>query len=46
LDGQIHRMRDWRKKKWLPGSEKLACHGFNCGCSLTPAPGKRAFGRF
>jgi len=46
LEGQIHRMRDWRKKKWLPGSERLTCHGYNCACNLVAAPGKPAFGRF
>jgi hypothetical protein len=35
LDGQIHRMRDWRKKALRPGSEALACHGYNCLCTLT-----------
>ena len=44
--GQVHRMRDWRKKKAIPGSDTLACHGYNCACQLVPAPGKRASGRF
>lgn len=44
--GQIHRMRDWRKKKATPGSEALTCRGYQCLCVLDPAPGKRASGRF
>lgn len=45
LNGQIHRMRDWKKKGWLPGAEQLECHGYNCDCRLE-VTGKRAFGRF
>lgn len=46
LSGQRHRMRDWRKKGWLPGAEKLECSGYNCLCSLEPTPGERSRGRF
>jgi hypothetical protein len=46
LNGQVHRMRDWRKRNLLPGSSDLECHGYNCDCKLVPAPGERARGRF
>jgi len=46
LAGQIHRMRDWRKRGWYPGSGKLDCNGFNCDCKLDPVPGERARGRY
>jgi len=46
LNGQIHRMRDWRTRGWYPGSDQLECGGFNCGCQLVPVPGEKARGRF
>ncbi len=46
LNGQVHRMRDWRKRNLLPGSSALACHGYNCKCQLVPAPGEKSRGRF
>ena len=46
LNGQRHRFRDFKKKGWLPGAEKLECTGKNCLCQFVPAPGERAFGRF
>ncbi len=46
LNGQVHRMRDWRKKGFLPGSDKLECRGFNCDCKLVLARGERSRGRF
>lgn len=45
LDGQKHRMRDWIKSGWLPQSDVLECHGFNCKCRLVKTTG-RATGRF
>lgn len=34
LNGQIHRMKDYIKSGLLPQSTKLACGGYQCGCSL------------
>jgi hypothetical protein len=45
LNGQRHRMRDWIKSGWLPQSDQLECHGFNCKCTLKKVTG-RARGRF
>jgi len=46
LNGQVHRMRDYRTRGWIPGSDKLECGGFHCDCRLMPVPGERARGRF
>lgn len=45
LNGQIHRFKDWYGKGWIPQSDKLACHGFRCDCSLIKAQGP-GYGRF
>lgn len=37
MNGQIHKMSDYEASGILPGSHKLECKGFNCGCSLVPA---------
>jgi hypothetical protein len=34
LNGQIHTMKEYLKKGILPQSPRLACNGYNCGCSL------------
>ncbi len=46
LNGQVHRLRDWRKRRLTPGSDALTCKGFRCLCTLTLALGERATGRF
>lgn len=46
LSGQVHRLRDWRGRKLVPGSDALTCKGFQCACTLTLAQGERASGRF
>jgi len=45
LNGQRHRMRDWRRRGLLPKVDILACRGFNCDCRLVRTP-ERARGRF
>lgn len=46
LSGQIHRMKDWLRKGFWPGCDKLDCHPGECKCDLVPRPGARAYGRF
>jgi hypothetical protein len=46
LAGQIHRMKDWLRKQFYPGSPKLDCHPGPCGCKFVRRPGARASGRF
>jgi hypothetical protein len=36
LNGQIHRMKDYRRTGLLPQSSKLICGGYRCGCALLP----------
>lgn len=45
LNGQRHRMKAWVKRGWLPKSDGLSCHGFNCDCKLALTT-ERARGRF
>lgn len=45
LNGQVHRMRDYVRKGWLPKADKLACKGFRCGCQLERTT-ERATGKF
>lgn len=45
LNGQVHRLKDYMRKGWLPKSDRLSCHGFNCDCSLIKTT-ERAKGRF
>jgi hypothetical protein len=40
LNGQRHRMRDWKRKGLLPQSDVLECGGFNCKCSLNKVNAK------
>lgn len=46
LSGQVHRLRDWRKRNLVPGSDALTCKGYQCACRLMLALGERASGRF
>lgn len=39
LDGQVHRASEWRASGWLPRSNILECHGFNCGCTFVETVG-------
>jgi hypothetical protein len=47
LKGQVHRMRDWTRKKMRPGvdTETYECKGFQCAHKLTKTSGK-AVGSF
>lgn len=40
LSGQKHRLKEWSKSKWLPQSDRLECHGFNCQCRLVKTTGR------
>lgn len=33
-DGRVYRAKTWKKYNIEPRSELLACHGFNCDCTL------------
>jgi hypothetical protein len=44
LNGQRHRMKWFTSKGYIPrqpGSETLACHGFNCDCQVVDDSGQR-----
>jgi hypothetical protein len=45
MSGQKHRIKDYMRKGIMPRSDKLACRGFNCTCTLVKVSG-RASGRF
>jgi hypothetical protein len=45
LNGQIHRMKDYIRSGFTPGSSRLLCKGYHCGCDLVSAPGAKAEGR-
>lgn len=32
LNGQVHRLRNWISRGWIPQSDKLECKGFYCKC--------------
>jgi hypothetical protein len=34
LNGQVHRIRNWKARGLLPRASKLKCKGFNCKCQL------------
>lgn len=34
LNGQVHRLRNWVDRGWLPQSSKLECGGWRCDCRL------------
>lgn len=40
LNGQKHRMSEWVDSGWLPKSDELECHGFNCQCELVKTRGR------
>lgn len=45
LSGQVHRFKQWYVRNWLPGSQRLGCHGYRCECELRRTD-KAAKGRF
>jgi hypothetical protein len=45
LNGQKHRLKDWYRKGLMPKSDRLACKGYFCACSLVRTTG-RAMGGF
>jgi len=44
-DGRIHRGSTWARYEIRPQSPKLACHGFNCLCTLEPTDERALPGR-
>jgi hypothetical protein len=40
MDGQKHRIKEYRAKDMMPPTSKTDCGGWNCGCSLKKASGK------
>lgn len=40
LNGQKHRMSEWLDSGWLPKSDELECHGYNCKCELVKTRGR------
>jgi len=46
LNGQIHRMKDWVRKRWTPKSDRLECGGYFCDCRLVKRESVRAQGKF
>lgn len=45
LEGQVHRIRNWKARGLTPRSSKLKCWGGHCGCRLKRTT-ERARGRF
>lgn len=45
LENQVHRMKTWKARNWLPRSSRLKCWGANCGCKLVRTT-EKARGRF
>lgn len=45
LNGQVHRIRTWKAREFMPRSSKLFCRGYNCLCSLNRTT-EKARGRF
>lgn len=45
LDGQIHRMSTYTRRRLLPKSDKLDCKGYECDCGLHRRNGAKAVGR-
>lgn len=46
LNGQIHKLGDFMKAGFVPGSSTLECGGFECGCDFKKVPdGTKARGR-
>lgn len=46
LSGQIHRMKDWLRKRLFPGSSELDCHPGECKCGLVKRENVRARGSY
>lgn len=44
LNGQKHRLKDWKKKGWMPQASQLKCKGYNCKCGLEKTTGKASGG--
>lgn len=40
LNGQRHRVKDYAAREFLPGSDKLECHGDYCDCKLKKVKGR------
>lgn len=34
LNGQVHRIRNWKASGFMPRANKLKCQGYNCKCTL------------
>jgi len=34
LNLQVHRLKEWYSRDWLPQSDRLSCHGYQCKCRL------------
>jgi HK97 family phage portal protein len=34
LNGQVHRLKQWYARGWVPKSDRLECQGFNCDCGF------------
>ena len=34
LSGQVHRLKDYQRRRLLPNSDTLECTGMNCDCNL------------
>lgn len=45
LNGQVHRLRNWERRGWVPGATKLQCGGYQCDCKLVRT-NEKARGRF
>jgi hypothetical protein len=45
LNGQVHRIRNWKASGWMPKGSKLTCKGFRCQCRLERTT-EKARGRF
>lgn len=46
LHNQVHRLSAWKKRGLEPGSSKLKCKGYFCGCGFERAPGVRERGSY
>lgn len=45
LNGQVHRIRNWKASGWMPKGNKIACKGYRCQCQLVRTT-EKARGRF
>lgn len=46
FSGRVYRYSAWAKHNALPRNSALACHGFNCKCSLEPTTRPITKGKF